>query len=164
MECKNDGDAPSSTCGSEGPCQQDRSSSFAGPKNSKPALLFFFRKICTHTKFSWDPLFALRRSDFTLSRIRRSSVGLSNPRNPKTVNADLSSSSSGFSLIVILAVAVSRSFSQRFPKPDFLKFQRAHKIGLSTPLHSIGTSDFAISQILMQRFRDFTPRNPETIN
>jgi hypothetical protein len=62
---------------------------------------------------------------------------------------------------VISTVAVSSNLSPRIPKPDIPNFRRAHKVDFSTPLFSIGTSDFAISRIQLQCFRNFTLRNPE---
>jgi hypothetical protein len=110
---------------------------------------------------SRDPLFTLGRSDFATSRGQWSSVGLSNPRNPTTVNADLSLSFRDFP-IAISALAMSNNLfpDSRIPicrnsdTRASLTFQR---------LHSIGISEFAISRILMQLFRDFSPRNPEMV-
>jgi hypothetical protein len=59
---------------------------------------------------------------------------------------------------------MSSNSSPRLPKPELPKLRCARKVDFSTTLHSIGISDFAISRILMQRFRDFTPRNPEMVN
>jgi hypothetical protein len=101
---------------------------YTGSKSFALALLFSFRKICTHNKSSWDPLFALRRLDFTLSRVRRLSVGLLNPRNPKTVNADLSFFLFGIFLITISAITMSRNSSPRLPNPDFLKLRYTREL------------------------------------
>ena len=48
-------------------------------------LPFSFRKIRTHSKSSWDPPFALRRSGFAISRILQSSVLSLRPPNSKTL-------------------------------------------------------------------------------
>jgi hypothetical protein len=101
---------------------------YTGPKSFALALLFSFRKIYTHNKSLWDPLFALRRSDFTLSRVRRSSVGLLNPRNPKTVNADLSSFLFGIFLIAISVIAMSRNSSPQLPNLDFPKLRYTREL------------------------------------
>jgi hypothetical protein len=98
------------------------------PKSFALALLFSFRKICTHNKSSWDPVFALRRSNFMLSRVRRSSVGLLNPQNLKTINADLSSFLFRIFLIAILAIAMSRNSSPRLPNLDFLKLRYTREL------------------------------------
>jgi hypothetical protein len=70
----------------------------------------------------------------------------------------------GRSHFAISRIWWSRTLFLRPPKPEFLKLRCARKVDFSTTLHSIGISDFVTSRILMRRFRDFTPRNPEMVN
>jgi hypothetical protein len=65
--------------------------------------------------------------------------------------------------IVILALMMSRNLSYRLLNPNTLKLRCTHEFDFSTPVISVGISDFAVSQILMQMFRDFSPRNTEMV-
>jgi hypothetical protein len=133
---------------------------FHTARRTLKALLFPYREICTHNKSLWDPLFTLGRSDFATSRGQWSSVGLSNPRNPTTVNADLFLS--GFSLS---RFRHSRCRTTCFPDSRFpicrnsdtrasLTFQRPS-------LHRhFGVRNIANPDAM---FRDFSPRNPDMV-
>jgi hypothetical protein len=129
------------------------------------ALLFPFREICTHNKnFEKFPLILreIGLRDFANPVVKRLVSQSPKPENSQHLTFSLLYF--GFLLIAISGVAMSSNSSPRFPKPDLPKLRCARKVDFSTTLHSIGTSDFAISRILMQRFRDFTPRNPEMVN
>jgi hypothetical protein len=89
--------APSKTRRSEGP-HQHRIFPFPLARRALEWLFYFpFRKSVPTVNFKNSP-FCFGKSDFVLSRIHWSCARLSSPRNPKTVNADPSSSLSGFSL------------------------------------------------------------------
>jgi hypothetical protein len=125
------------------------------------ALLFPFREICTHNKLSWDP--PLHLGDRT-SHFRESVVKpcLSNPRNPKTVNADLFLFLFGFFLIAISAVAMSSNLSPRLPKPDFPKLRYTHKaltFQRPTSLHR----DFGLRNIANPNAMNFGTSPHETL-
>jgi hypothetical protein len=111
--------------------------------------------------------FPLYTSGDRTSRFRESGgqapcLSISKTRKQSTL--DLFLANFGFLLIAISGVAMSSNSSPRLPKPELPKLRCARKVDFSTALHSIGISDFAISRILMRRFRDFTPRNPEMVN
>jgi hypothetical protein len=73
---------PPQPAGRKGP-RQHMIFPFPLARRTLMALLFPYQEIFTHIKLSQDPLFTLRRSDFSTSRIQWSSIGHSNPRNPK---------------------------------------------------------------------------------
>jgi hypothetical protein len=87
----------------------------------------------------------LGRSDFATSRGQWSSVGLSNPRNPITINADLFLFLFRTFSIAILALVMSNNLSRRLPNPDMPKLRRTHKFDLSTLRHLC--RDFGVRNI-----------------
>jgi hypothetical protein len=93
---------------------------------------------------SWDPLFTLGRSDFATSRIQWSSVGLSNPRNPTTVNADLSFSFRDFPYRDFGTRDVEQLVS-RLPNPDMPKLRYTREFDFSTPFTH---RDFGLHNIM----------------
>jgi hypothetical protein len=89
--------APSTTCRSEGP-RQHRIFPFPLARRALEWLFYFpFGKPAPTVNFRNSP-FCFRKLDFALLRIRWSRACLSDPRNPKSVNADPSSSLPSFSL------------------------------------------------------------------
>jgi len=128
------------------------------------ALLFPFREIYTHNQLQVIPPFIPR--EVILHTFANPLVKRLVPKSPRPENSQRWPFLFPFRifLIAISMVAVSSNLFPRFPKPNFLNFRCAHKVFLSTLLYSIRTSYFTISWILMQRFQDFTPRNPETFN
>jgi hypothetical protein len=70
--------------------------------------------------FPHDPLSALGGSDFVTSRGQWSSIVPSSPRDPTTVNADLSFYFRTF-LIAISPLAISNNSLHRLPTPDMPK-------------------------------------------
>jgi hypothetical protein len=125
---------PSSTRRLEGPRQHDLTF-FTGPKSFRKWIFYFhFGKSTPTINFKNFPL-VLREiglRTFANPLVKRL---VSNLRNSKTVNADPSSFSFRLYLIAISTVAMSSDLFPRFPKPDFLKFRRTHKVDLSTPLY-----------------------------
>jgi hypothetical protein len=88
--------APSTTRRSKGP-RKHRIFPFPLARRASEWLFYFpFRKSIPTVNFK-NPPFCFGKSDFTLLWICWSRTCLSDPRNPKTVNTDLSSSLSGFS-------------------------------------------------------------------
>jgi hypothetical protein len=142
--------APSTTRRSEGPCQHRifplplarrtlNGSSISLSGNLHPQQTLMGSPLCT-----WE--IGLR--NFANPVVKRWS--LESPK-PETVNADLSSFLFGIFPIAISAVAMSSNLSPTIPESRFSEILiHSQSFDLSTPLYSIGTSDFAISRILMQ--------------
>jgi hypothetical protein len=61
---------------------------------------------------------------------------------------------------------VVKRLVSKTPETRIIETPMRFKVNFSTTLHSIRILDFTISRILMlmQRFQDFTPRNPEMVN
>jgi hypothetical protein len=105
------------------------------------------------------------RSDFALSRIRWSSALSLNLRKPEnSQRLTFSLSLSDFSLSRFRRSRCQATCSRDSRNPIYRNSDALASFDLSTAFHSVGTSDFAISRILMQRIRNFTPRNPEMVN
>jgi hypothetical protein len=133
-------------------------SSYTGPKSSRKWLLYFpFGKSAPTINFKKFPLILREIRLRTFTNLVVKYLVSQSPRPEKNQHLTLFLASSDFCLSRFrgLRCQATRPLDSR--NPIYRNSNALASFDLSTALHSIETSDFTISRILMQRFRDFTP-------
>jgi hypothetical protein len=117
---------------------------------SKWLFYFPFGKSAPTTQLQEIPPLYLGRSDFAPSRIRWSSAlsPISETRKQSTLTLPLSSF--GFSLSRFRRSRCQATCSRDSRNPIFQNSDALTRLTFQCPFTSVGTSDFAISRILMQ--------------
>jgi hypothetical protein len=139
---------------------------FSSPLARRTLMLFYFPiGKSTPTKIFVGSPFLYKSGDRT-SRLRKSKgrvfgSRIPEPRYKSTLTLFLYSVRT--SPIMILVLAMSSNSVLQLLSPDTPNFRCARELTFQWSLYSIDISEFAISQILMQCIRHFTPRIPDMV-